>query len=458
MPVTIQDMMADIPGGYTRPHAKYPPIITSMETLGTIEDCSGRSYSRDGGRSSMLGGHAYYLFGRTSWQLPNGNPVNRNNTAAIVMNPARPLISAYLSLRRDGTVKTFLAPTSDENSVMMEGGPRVRLQPTGGIVETSPGVGWMYYQKEDEYEGASRPRGTGVTMVNVLAVTGEVETIRGGGDLLFGPEEPRVGSLSSIIEGDYLYSWGHYGNGVLLARVPKRKPWDRGAHTFWNGDAYVEDWRAAKAVMVDVQEGAVMKSGLFGAGKEWVFVGGTRRADGRVVVGAAASIEGPWEMTEVCTVGGVDCIYPHEWVYEEVNGELMVTWREGRPGRVMAGKLKLEMGKVEPEAHYFTISPDKGYTGDPTYWKAVTINNCSSKPQSQLSIGHIVKVITDAIRQYLSPNAEEVAHICAQCAVNVTTEGRLVMQGFSPPEGVISLHLRVEVKSSVIERTAIVNS
>lgn len=366
MSVTIEETMADIPGGYNRPHARYPPIVASMETLGTIEDYSQRSYSRNGGRSSMLGGHAYYLFGKTSWQPPEGIPVYQNNTAAIVMNPARPLISAYLSLRQDGTVMPFVAPTADESQLTMEGGPEVRLQPTGGIVETTANTGWTYYQKEDESGGVSRFLGTGMTMVFVWAATGQVEARRGGGDLLFGPEEPRVGSLSSIIEGEYLYSWGHYGNGVLLARVPKRIPYDRGMHTFWNGDDYVEDWRTAKAVMVDVQDGAVMKSRLFGAGKEWVFVGGTRWADGRVIVGVAASIEGPWEMTEVCTMAGVDCIHPHQWVYEEKNGELMVSWREGQSGRVMAGKLKLAMGRVEPAGpHCSLIGLTKDTQGTP---------------------------------------------------------------------------------------------
>lgn len=320
-------------------------MMMSMETLGPIEDYREPSYSREGGQSSILGGHAYYLFGKTSWQAPDGKAVTQDNTAAIVMNPARPLISGYLSLERDGTARPCVAPTPDERQLTAEGGPEVRLRPTGGIAETSPGIGWTYYQKE-EYDGVSRFRGTGVVMVKVFEKTGELEAIRAGGILLFGPEDPRVGSLSSIIEGDFLYSWGHYGNGVLLARVPKRKPWEREAHAFWDGAGYVEDWRAAKAVMVDVREGTVMKSGLFGAGKEWVFVGGTRGGGGRVMVGTAARIEGPWEMAEVCTVEGVDCIYPHQWVYEEVNGELMVGWREGRPGRVMAGKLKLEMGIV----------------------------------------------------------------------------------------------------------------
>jgi len=356
MSATIEDTMADIPGGYIRPHAKYPPKMASMETLGDIEDYSQRSYSRHGGRSSRLGGHAYYIFGETSWQPPDGTLVTQDNTVAIVMNPARPLISAYLSLQQNGTVMPFVVPTPDEEQLTMGGGPEVRLQSTGGIVETSPGVGWTYYQNEEEYGGASQPRGTGLTMVSIRVATGEIVALRASGDLLFGPEEPRVGSLSSILEGDYLYSWGHYGTGVLLARVPRRKPFDRRAHTFWNGDEYVEDWRAAKAVMVDVQEGAVMKSKLFGAGKEWVFVGGSQWAEGRVMVGAAASIEGPWEMTEVCARAGVDCIYPHQWVYEEMNGELMVSWREGRPGRVLAGKLKLEMGKLNLQLPVFSVA------------------------------------------------------------------------------------------------------
>ncbi len=155
----------------------------------------------------------------------------------------------------------------------------------------------------------------------------------------------QVDGVSSIIEGGFIYSWGHQGSHVILARVPTRKPWDRPAYSFWNSREWVKDWTEATAVLGDVQHGAVMKSGLFGPRREWVFVGSRKGAEGEMMMGAAASLEGPWELTRVCTVGGVDCVYPHQWVYDEQQGDLMVSWREPQPGGVVAGKLSLEMGK-----------------------------------------------------------------------------------------------------------------
>ncbi len=92
------------------------------------------------------------------------------------------------------------------------------------------------------------------------------------------------------------------------------------------------------------------------------------------------------------------------------------------------------------------------------YWKAVSINDCSSKSSRKFDMWMNAETFTDAIRQYLSPNAEEVVKICAQCGVKVTTGGRLITQGFSPPEGVKPLYLRVEVKFSMNKSNSIVTS
>ena len=91
----IEPTPVEIPGGYVRPYAKYPPTMKSMKILGTITDYSQRTYSREGGRSSMLGGHAYYFFDDASCRDGEGNfGVVQSNSAAIVMDPTSPLISA----------------------------------------------------------------------------------------------------------------------------------------------------------------------------------------------------------------------------------------------------------------------------------------------------------------------------------------------------------------------------
>ncbi|KAI9876769.1 MAG: hypothetical protein M1830_005738 [Pleopsidium flavum] len=405
----LEPAPVEIPGGYIRPHAKYPPTLKSMMRLGTITDYGQRQYSRQGGRSSMFGGHAYYFFSDASCE-DSGDPAvsAQSNSVAIVMDPTSPLVSAYLSVQHSGTVDPLVQLTDEERHLEAESDVKVMVRAPGGMVETSPGVGWVFWEKEEQERGDRRHCGVGVAMVNADESTGELEAYRGGGELLFGAEEPRVGSFCSIIEDDFIYSWGHYGIDVLLARVPARKPWDRGSYTFWNGEVYVEEWRAATPVLKDVMHGAVIKSGLFGAGREWVVVGCTQWADGQVMMGGAATLEGPWDLKKVCAVGGVDWIYPHQWVFDEARGELMVSWNEGKPAVVVAGRLRLEMG-------------------EPTYWKEVSINHCSL-----------------AIRQHLSPGGPEVATICARCAVNITTEGRWVMPGFAAPEDVVPLHLRVE--------------
>lgn len=296
----------------------------------------------------MLGGHAYYFFDDASCRDGEGNfGVVQSNSAAIVMDPTSPLISAYLSIQHDGMVDPLVQLTDEERHLQAESNVLVTLRALGGMVETSPGVGWGFWEKEERGQRGRGHCGVGVAMVNVKESTGELEAYRGGGELLFGAEEPRFGSFSSIVEGDFIYLWGHHANDVLLARVPARKPWDRGAYSFWNGEAYVEEWRAATPVLKDVQHGAVFKSGLFGAGKEWVFVGSSRWADDQVMMGAAASLEGPWELTKVCTVEGVVGILPHQWVYDEACGKLMLSWSERKPGGVVAGRLRLEMGRFK---------------------------------------------------------------------------------------------------------------
>lgn len=56
-------------------------------------------------------------------------------------------------------------------------------------------------------------------MVDICPTTGYFEAYRGGEELVFGNEKPGVGSLSSIIEGDFMYSWGHHADDVVLSRV-----------------------------------------------------------------------------------------------------------------------------------------------------------------------------------------------------------------------------------------------
>lgn len=175
---------------------------------------------------------------------------------------------------------------------------------------------------------------------------------KGGSDMIFGPDEPRFGSFSVLIEGDFIYLWGTHKKDVLLARVPKDYPHVRKSYRYWNGTAYIEDIDAANPLMPGMAQGAVFKSTLFGKTKPWVVVGCTHWRDSMIMVGASTSIEGPWEFTAVAKGTGVEinhlpvyCMYPHTWLFDEENGELAVSWSECWPGKTIMAKLKFRQSR-----------------------------------------------------------------------------------------------------------------
>ena len=73
-----------------------------------------------------------------------------------------------------------------------------------------------------------------------------------------------------------------------------------------------------------------------------------------VQIGAAANIQGPFELTPVCEAIGINYesspknhIYPHLFASDIPKRELMVTWSEQSPnGGVIAAKLKFKMDWV----------------------------------------------------------------------------------------------------------------
>ena len=356
--------------GVCDPVAVYPPVVESTEILGYIKDTNGISYSRDIGRSSHIGGRVYYTFGDTFCKDKSGKFVGlQNNTAAIVVDRTKPLESTYLSIQEDGTVDALVPLTEAEILLTHNKDKRVTLWAFGGIVETSPGTGWTWFEKSENALGLS-PRAYGVGIAKVVTdPVHRIEAFRVKIDnkdkltlqegMLFGPKEPRFGT-SPIIDGEFIYLWGLHEDNVpepkihnqLLARVPKNKPWDRESYTFWNGESYVEDWEDAVPVMSDIQHGAFIKSTLFGSERPWVFVGCNRFGDSLVLLGAAAKLEGPWKLNPVCQAKGIDhpggymyCMYPHQWAANEQNGELFVSWSEQYPGFVVAAKIKLQMSR-----------------------------------------------------------------------------------------------------------------
>ena len=349
----MNDSIASYPTeGVIKAPATWPPVLESIDILGYVKDCNGIGYSRDIGRSSTFAGRCYYVFGDTFCKDKDGEFVGmQTNTAAIVKSAAEPLNSEYLGIQQDGMVPALVPVTVAEHRLWKDRDIRVTLWPFGGIVEVSPELGLIWYEKGRELpDKVNEPCGVGVGRVDIDLASGKLQTLRTE-MMMFGVDEPRVGGFSSVVHGDHIYLWGHHGKDVVLARVPKNSPLHRDSYTFWDGEGYVPWWQAAVPVLKDVQHGAIIKSSLFGKDRPWVFIGCSRWLDSKIMIGASAHLEGPWELIPLCQASGIDypdtvmyCMYPHQWAFAEEDGELMVTWSEQWPGGVVAAKLKFEQG------------------------------------------------------------------------------------------------------------------
>ena len=344
--------------------ASFPPVVKSTELMGYVKDASNIGYSRDIGRSSMLKGQWYYMFGDSFIKNRSGEFIGvQSTTAAVVPNCDCPLESTYLNVLENEMVDAFIPLTKNEHaleSVTWEDSskPRVTLWAFGGMVEILNN-GWVWFQKgvinEDGGEGENKYKGTGLARIGVKP-DGSLTSFRIGAHepMMFGEEEPRVGTFSSIIEGDYIYLWGDHGkgcgDGVILSRVRKNLFQNKKDYTYWDGEEYVEDWRAAKVVLKNMQSGSIFRSSLFGEERPWVFIGCTFECKSLVMMGAAATLEGPYHEKAIFNATGIDCVetimycvYPHPWVFDEREGQLMITWSEQWPGGVVGAKVSLKM-------------------------------------------------------------------------------------------------------------------
>ena len=369
--------------------ATYPPKVIDVTILGYVRETNGIGYSRDIGRPVQLGGNDYIIFGDTFCKNQDGEFVGIvDNTATLIESRDNPLESTYPSIRPDGKVEPLIHWNAEEQRLFDENGTRTCLWPFSGIVEASPGVGWMWFEKsqisKNGGEDVITPFGIGLAMVVCDEENRQLRAIREK-DMLFDTSEPRIGSFSTIVEGDFIYLFGQHErpkvndgevslvglkleetdleakktNGsyeqmdehakeakepekelqVFLARVDKTQPFNRTAYRYWNGVEYVEGLWDAIPIFRDLQQGAIIKSTIWGPSRPWVFVGNDKTGSSQLLVGVAANIEGPWETKEVCTTYGIDyntafryCMYPHQWASKEEDGELLVTVCEQWPG------------------------------------------------------------------------------------------------------------------------------
>ena len=338
--------------------AAYPPKVKHAEILGYIDEVNGIFHCRDIGRAFELFGNVYLTFGDTFCNDSNGKFVGlANNTVAIIKDTSQPLKSQYLETEDNGFIKPFVRLMSKEQLFEKDGKGRVVLWAFGGVVEMKDGTGRLWYQKSiDHGNGNLEYFGTGVAKVIGNHGVEQQPVAQRMDGLVFGPDEPRMGTFTVIADGDFIYLYGDRSDGkIVLARVYKGhhegRLEDKGAYYYWDGGHWVQDWKNAAAVIEGMQQGAIVRSRLFGEDRPFMFVGTSKWADSQVFIGASAKLEGPWKLEAVYRADGIQeprskgkwmyCIYPQLWASDEENAELVVTWSEQYPGGVIAARIKL---------------------------------------------------------------------------------------------------------------------
>ena len=344
----------------TREFAVYPPKVELIEILGYVEEVNGIFHSRDIGRSFELFQRIYFEFGDTFCNNSNEEFVGlANNTVAIIEDISQPLKSKYIEVEEIGYIKPFIQLNAQEKQLENDKQGRVVLWAFGGVVEMKDGTGRLWYQKSiDQGGGKVEYVGTGLAKVTKSHDCDQEPVAQRTGELIFGHDEPRMGTFTAIADGDFIYLYGDRTDGkIILARVYsgdyEAHLTQREAYFYWDGVNWVQDWQKAIVVIENMQQGAIVRSKLFGQEKPFLFVGTSKWADSQVIMGASDKLEGPWKLKAVCEVDGIKepkskgsdrwmyCIYPQLWASDEENAELMVTWSEKYPGGVVAGKIKL---------------------------------------------------------------------------------------------------------------------
>lgn len=334
--------------------AAYPPKVEHTEILGYVEEANGIFHSRDIGRSFELFGKVYLKFGDTFCNDGKGEFVGlANNTVAIVEDPSQPLKSKYLEVEENGFVKPFIQLTAEEKQLEQQELGRVVLWAFGGVVEMEDGTGCLWYQKSIDH-GCGNMEYIGTGIANVVESFGRDQqpVARRSEELIFGPDEPQMGTFTAIADGGFVYLYGDRPDGkIVLARVHKYYVAYKEAYRYWDGADWIHNWQKAAVVIEGMQQGAIVRSKLFGEDRPFLFVGTSKWADSRVFMGASARLEGPWKLEAVCQVEGIKettgkgkwmyCIYPQLWASEEERAELVVTWSEQCPGGVIAARIKL---------------------------------------------------------------------------------------------------------------------
>ena len=224
--------------------AIYPPALEKLEILGYVKDKNGVSYPRTIGRSTCIHNEVYYIFGDTICRDASGNYVGTtSNTIAYVEDRGKCLDSEYREILGDGKVKAFIP--LDEQEILFEKehpGARIVFRMFGGAVDIAIfSVVWFQYVIEHA-EGEEEYRGVGQARLTTYA-DGEIVVSRNKG-LLFGEDEPSVGSFSTLYYQCWVYLWSHrVGGQIILARVYHLHTHLSEHYQYWDGTDWVPHWQ-----------------------------------------------------------------------------------------------------------------------------------------------------------------------------------------------------------------------
>lgn len=271
-------------------------------------------------------------------------------------------VSKYQEIRDDGIVKTFI-PFQTGEVPPEASGDRVVLWDFGGCVELEDHTGRVWFEKSLFHaDNSSEYCGMGIAKITVHDGKLVVERLRGELEfgLIFGPDEPRVGSFSTLIHNNFVYLWSNFNDSIVLARTHRSVTVLAGAYMYWNGKDYVPDFNDAVPVQdinnAGIAQGGIFRSHLFGKKKTFLLIGVNKFTDSKIQLGVAEKVEGPWEIKEIGVATGIDikggfkyCIYPLLWASDTKKGELMVTWSEQYPGGVIAAKIQFGMEEQKDE-------------------------------------------------------------------------------------------------------------
>lgn len=135
--------------------AKFPPKVKLLGGHSYLKDINCRLYSRDIGRSSIVGGQIFFQFGDTFCKDGDGEFCGLiPNTIAHLPDKSKADRTCYQRIHPDGKVTHFLPLTVEEKQWEEghgheSGGSRIVIWSFGGIVEEveGSGKGWCWYQK-----------------------------------------------------------------------------------------------------------------------------------------------------------------------------------------------------------------------------------------------------------------------------------------------------------------------